>query len=86
MLTCRCMLHLFIPFSTDNWIKFDDAEVSTVKEDEIKALSGGGDWHMSYINLYRRIDDMVDRKPAAATTATATATTTPATTTTTAAK
>jgi hypothetical protein len=28
-----------------------------VKSEEIQALSGGGDWHMAYILIYRRCDD-----------------------------
>eukprot|EP00761_Pharyngomonas_kirbyi_P011989 gb/GECH01012015.1/.p1 GENE.gb/GECH01012015.1/~~gb/GECH01012015.1/.p1 ORF type:complete len:471 (+),score=137.34 gb/GECH01012015.1/:1-1413(+) len=35
------------------WMKFDDDKVSEVKEDDIRNLSGGGDWHMAYILLYR---------------------------------
>ena len=29
-------------------------QVYEVKEEEIKKLYGGGDWHMAYICLYRR--------------------------------
>jgi hypothetical protein len=29
-------------------------QVYEVKEDEIKKLYGGGDWHMAYICLYQR--------------------------------
>ena len=36
------------------WVKFDDSKVDTVTEDEIKGLSGGGDWHMSYLLLYEQ--------------------------------
>ena len=36
------------------WIKFDDASVEYVSEDEIKSLDGGGDWHMSYLLFYER--------------------------------
>lgn len=42
----------------DKWLKFDDDVVTEVRADEIKNLAGGGDWHMSYINLYRRVDDV----------------------------
>lgn len=38
--------------SSDKWIKFDDDKVDIVTEDEVKNLSGGGDWHMSYILMY----------------------------------
>lgn len=35
------------------WFKFDDHQVSVHTEEEVKKLSGGGDWHMAYICLYR---------------------------------
>eukprot|EP00164_Ancoracysta_twista_P000155 GFYU01000227.1.p1 GENE.GFYU01000227.1~~GFYU01000227.1.p1 ORF type:complete len:493 (+),score=178.67 GFYU01000227.1:67-1545(+) len=35
------------------WFKFDDDKVSQVKEEDVLKLSGGGDWHMAYILLYR---------------------------------
>ncbi|CAL8463183.1 g2717 [Coccomyxa elongata] len=37
------------------WIQFDDDEMIPRKEDEVLALSGGGDWHMAYLLLYRTI-------------------------------
>ena len=36
------------------WYKFDDDKVMEVKEDEVKKLYGGGDWHMAYICLYKK--------------------------------
>ncbi|KAJ1930106.1 deubiquitinating enzyme [Tieghemiomyces parasiticus] len=38
---------------TDDWFKFDDDQVSVVKEADIEKLAGGGDWHTAYICLYR---------------------------------
>eukprot|EP00455_Lapot_gusevi_P048395 TRINITY_DN667_c0_g2_i2.p1 TRINITY_DN667_c0_g2~~TRINITY_DN667_c0_g2_i2.p1 ORF type:complete len:481 (-),score=190.35 TRINITY_DN667_c0_g2_i2:230-1672(-) len=38
-----------------DWVKYDDDVVSTVSEDEIKNLAGGGDWHMVYLAFYRHI-------------------------------
>lgn len=35
------------------WYKFDDDIVTKHTEEEVKKLSGGGDWHMAYICLYR---------------------------------
>lgn len=35
------------------WYKFDDDVVTKHTEEEVKKLSGGGDWHMAYICLYR---------------------------------
>ena len=35
------------------WIQFDDDEMIPRKEEEVMALSGGGDWHMAYLLLYR---------------------------------
>lgn len=42
--------------SGDNWLQYDDDIVTTVKTDEIMALRGGGDWHMSYILIYRKME------------------------------
>ncbi len=33
--------------------------VSELKEDEVKKLYGGGDWHMAYICLYQRTDKVL---------------------------
>jgi len=41
----------------DEWFSFDDENVAPVKEEDVLKLSGGGDWHTSYVLLYgpRRI-------------------------------
>lgn len=44
-----------------NWWKFDDANTSQVTEDDILQLSGGGDHHMAYLLMYRRIDDLIGK-------------------------
>lgn len=44
--------------SSNNWVKFDDFKVDSVSEDEVRGLSGGGDWHMSYLLIYERVDDL----------------------------
>ncbi|GBG68788.1 hypothetical protein CBR_g3328 [Chara braunii] len=36
-----------------SWIKFDDDKPSVMTEEEIMKLSGGGDWHMAYLCLYK---------------------------------
>jgi len=38
-----------------SWIQFDDEEMIPRKETEIVELSGGGDWHMAYLLLYKAI-------------------------------
>ena len=38
-----------------SWIQFDDDEMIPRKEEEIVELSGGGDWHMAYLLLYKAI-------------------------------
>jgi len=43
---------------TGVWLKFDDDKVSEVKEEDIKALAGGGDHHSAYLLFYRRLDDV----------------------------
>ncbi len=45
----------------DNWVTYDDDVVTTCKTDDILKLSGGGDWHMTYLCMYRRVDDLADR-------------------------
>lgn len=35
------------------WIQFDDDKMIPRKEEEVAGLSGGGDWHMAYMLLYR---------------------------------
>ncbi|KAK9834879.1 hypothetical protein WJX81_005740 [Elliptochloris bilobata] len=35
------------------WMQFDDEVMIPRKADEIVTLSGGGDWHMAYLLLYR---------------------------------
>jgi len=37
---------------SDKWYLFDDDNVSEVSEDQILKLSGGGDWHTSYVLIY----------------------------------
>lgn len=48
----------------EEWIKYDDEVVTPVKAEEILALNGGGDWHMTYLLFYKRIDDMAARRAA----------------------
>jgi ubiquitin carboxyl-terminal hydrolase 14 len=35
------------------WYKYDDDKVTMHTEEDVKKLSGGGDWHMAYMCLYR---------------------------------
>ena len=37
------------------WVQFDDEDMIPRKQDEVLALSGGGDWHMAYLLLYRAL-------------------------------
>jgi ubiquitin carboxyl-terminal hydrolase 14 len=40
--------------STDGqWVQFDDDKMILRKDEEVLALSGGGDWHMAYLLLYK---------------------------------
>ncbi len=43
---------------TSQWMMFDDDNVTPVTDEDILKLSGGGDWHTSYLLLYgpRRLD------------------------------
>lgn len=42
----------WVKHKDDVWFKFDDDDVSSVTNDEILRLSGGGDWHCAYVLLY----------------------------------
>lgn len=44
------------------WLKYDDSKVSELDEEEVKKLSGGGDWHTAYQLLYRRSNAAIDDK------------------------
>jgi len=37
---------------SDEWLMFDDDNVSAVATEDILKLSGGGDWHCAYVLLY----------------------------------
>ncbi|CAK4081319.1 unnamed protein product [Aphanomyces euteiches] len=37
----------------DDWLCFDDDNVSPCKSEDIQKLKGGGDWHMAYLTFYR---------------------------------
>lgn len=58
----------------DDWFKYDDDVVSMCKEEDILKLSGGGDWHMTYLHFYKRIDDVKGRFFGRETTSTTTTT------------
>ena len=45
--------------SDDDWLKYDDDIVSKVSTEDILQLKGGGDWHMSYLLLYRKMETKV---------------------------
>jgi ubiquitin carboxyl-terminal hydrolase 14 len=38
-----------------SWVLFDDDELILKTDEDVMALSGGGDWHMAYLLLYRAI-------------------------------
>lgn len=38
-----------------SWIEYDDDVPIPVKEEDILRLSGGGDWHMAYLLLYKSV-------------------------------
>lgn len=40
----------------DKWTKFDDDVITTVNVSDILELKGGGDWHMNYICIYKRME------------------------------
>ncbi|KAL0441437.1 UNVERIFIED_CONTAM: Ubiquitin carboxyl-terminal hydrolase 6 [Sesamum radiatum] len=42
--------------TTGKWIQFDDDNPIPQREEDITRLSGGGDWHMAYICMYKARD------------------------------
>jgi ubiquitin carboxyl-terminal hydrolase 14 len=40
----------------DKWTKYDDDVITTVTVSDILELKGGGDWHMAYICIYKRLE------------------------------
>ena len=36
----------------DEWLMFDDENVTPVTEEDVLKLSGGGDWHTAYLLIY----------------------------------
>jgi len=46
----------WVHYKGDDWYKYDDDVVTAVKTDEILNLKGGGDWHMAYYCIYRKIE------------------------------
>jgi len=38
------------------WLVFDDETVAEVDSERIKELHGGGDWHIAYMCLFRKMD------------------------------
>ena len=39
-------------YRDDEWLMFDDENVTSVTSEDIGKLSGGGDWHCAYMLLY----------------------------------
>ena len=39
----------------DTWAKYDDDFVTQVPVEDILDLKGGGDWHMAYLLIYRKM-------------------------------
>lgn len=38
-----------------SWVLFDDDELILKTDEDVMALSGGGDWHMAYLLLYQEV-------------------------------
>lgn len=45
----------WVHFRDDDWVKYDDDFVSQVSLEDVMALKGGGDAHMAYILIYRKV-------------------------------
>lgn len=46
----------WIHSTEDEWYQCDDDFVSRVKTEDILNLKGGGDWHMAYLLIYRKLE------------------------------
>ena len=46
----------WLQYKGDSWLKMDDDVVTKVSIEDVMNLRGGGDWHMSYFLVYRRLD------------------------------
>jgi hypothetical protein len=44
-------------------LEYDDDIIKTVSLDEIMNLRGGGDWHMAYLCLYRKLEIVPKTRP-----------------------
>lgn len=55
----------WVRWKGNEWLKCDDDDVTSVTEEDILKLSGGGDWHCAYILLYgpRILEVVEDLKP-----------------------
>jgi ubiquitin carboxyl-terminal hydrolase 14 len=40
----------------DKWVKYDDETTTVVNFTDVLELKGGGDWHMAYICVYKRME------------------------------
>ena len=40
------------------WLVFDDETVAEIDAERVKELYGGGDWHIAYMCLYRKMDTL----------------------------
>lgn len=51
------------------WVQFDDDRMVLRKDEEVLALSGGGDWHMAYLLLFKaqRVPSLTSQEGAAPT-------------------
>ena len=45
-----------VKYNIEEWHKYDDDKVTEVKLEDVLGLRGGGDWHMAYILIYRKIE------------------------------
>ena len=46
----------WVQYKGESWLRYDDDEVTKVPIEEVLNLRGGGDWHMAYYLIYRRLD------------------------------
>lgn len=45
----------WVHYKDDKWLKYDDDLVTEVSIEDVLNLRGGGDWHMAYYLMYRKL-------------------------------
>jgi len=50
----------WVHLKDDEWVQNDDDVVKAATKEEILQLKGGGDWHIAYMCVYRKLQVVPD--------------------------